>query len=79
MAIAVKQQLGFRPECYQVRFGREGLKARPVWRVSLWSLDAKGEFERVSIVVVDGDAGRVLQIIRRPKISFTRPQCRAPV
>jgi hypothetical protein len=79
VAIAVKQKLDFKPECYQVRFGREGIQARPVWRISLWSLDANGEFDRVSIVVVDGNAGRVLQIIRRPRISFTQAQCRAPV
>lgn len=77
--IAVKQRLGFEPECHQVRFGREGIDAVGVWRVSLWSLDAKGRFERVSIVVVDSRTGRVVQVVRNATVSYTRPQCVAPV
>jgi len=77
--IAAKQRLGFEPECHQVRFGREGVNAAGVWRVSLWSLDAKGNFERVSVVVVDSRTGRVVRVVRNATVSYTRPQCVSPV
>jgi hypothetical protein len=69
----------FEPKCYQVRGGRLGIKSRPVWFVSLWTLNKTGNFARISVVTVDGDTGRVIQVVRRASGSGTPAQCVSPV
>jgi hypothetical protein len=39
-----------------------GIKSRPSWAVSLATLDESGRIERVTVVVVDGQTGQVVEI-----------------
>lgn len=73
------QAVDFDPECALTRFRRRGLKAQATWYVHLWTLDEKGEFERISIVAVDAESGRVVDVIERASGAGTRPLCRVPV
>jgi hypothetical protein len=72
-------ELDFRPECVQVRFVRRGIQARSFWAVSLWTLDARGQFEQVTLVMVDARTGSVAQVNRNPEVGATQPQCESPV
>ena len=76
--IAVRQ-LDFKPECVQVRFLRRGFRSYPYWIVSLWTLDARKRFERVTLVEVDARTGKVARVTRHPSIGGTQPQCASPV
>ncbi len=78
LAIALRQ-VDFQPRCYQARVFRAGIKARSFWAVSLWTLTAKGAFDKVALVVVDAETGRVDRVDRRPRLAFTAAQCASPV
>jgi len=79
-AIAIaRKQLDFTPKCVQVRYLREGFHSNPVWAVSLWTLDAKGEFDRLTTVQVSAQTGKVLTVRRQPPTQSTPPQCSSPV
>lgn len=72
-------RVDFKPECYQARVFRQGVKARSFWAVSLWTLDAKGDFQRVALVVIDAATGTVVRVDRHPRLAFTAAQCASPV
>jgi hypothetical protein len=76
--IAVKA-IDFEPRCHQVRFNRRGIKATPVWNVSLWTLNKTGNFDKISVVSVDARDGRVVDVVRRASGRGTPAQCVAPV
>jgi hypothetical protein len=79
-AIAIaRKQLDFTPKCVQIRYLRMGLKSQPVWAVSLWTLDQKGMFKRLSTVLVAARTGQVVSVNRQPAVQGTPPQCKAPV
>ena len=71
--------IDFRAECYQIRFLRQGVQSRPFWFVSLWTLDARGDFEKLSLVQVNAETGRVAAVNNNPVNRSTRPQCDSPV
>jgi hypothetical protein len=75
---AAKRALDFDPECVQVRFFRSGLNAQPFWAVSLWTVDNKGEFERINVIRVSATTGKVVAVDRSPQLAFTRAQCKSP-
>jgi hypothetical protein len=58
---------------------RRGIQARSFWAVSLWTLDARGRFEKVTLVMVDARTGNVAQVNRNPSVGGTQPQCESPV
>jgi len=74
-----RKHIDFRAKCSQIRYLRRGLQSQPVWAVSLWTLDQRGQFDRVSIVLVAARTGRVLSVTKRPAVQGTPPQCSAPV
>ncbi len=74
-----KTRLDFKPECAQVRFVRRGIRGGAYWAVSLWTLDAEGEFEHVTLVLVDARTGEIGRVERNPNVSATAPQCASPV
>jgi hypothetical protein len=74
-----RKHIDFRAKCSQIRYLRRGLKSQPVWAVSLWTLDKRGQFDRVSIVLVAARDGRVLSVTKNPVVQGTGPQCSAPV
>lgn len=76
--IAVRA-VDFEPKCHQVRFNRRGIKSTAVWNVSLWTLNASGNFERISVVVVDAHNGRVIEVVENASRRGTPAQCVAPV
>lgn len=78
LAMALRQ-VDFKPECYQARVFRQGVKARSFWAVSLWTLDEKGEFGKVALVVLDAETGRVERVDHKPRLAFTAAQCAARV
>jgi len=78
VAIAL-QQVDFTPECKQVRYVRRGIQARGFWAVSLWTLDDEGEFDRVSVVLVDAQTGAVGDVTNQPQVGATQAQCADPV
>jgi hypothetical protein len=74
-----RKHIDFRAKCSQIRYLRRGLKSQPVWAVSLWTLDRKGRFDRVAVVLVAARNGRVLAVTNRAAVQATSPQCSAPV
>jgi hypothetical protein len=79
-AIAIARgELTFQPECVQVRFLRRGLRSEGFWAVSLWTLDAQGDFDKLTLVLVSAEDGRVAGVNRRPVRGGTQPQCESPV
>lgn len=77
VAIATKA-VDFKPECYQVRFFRSGVKSTPLWAVSLWTLDKAGGFRRIAVVQVNASTGDVMNIDQNAQSPYTRPQCVSP-
>lgn len=78
VAIAV-EQVDFRPECYQVRFFRAGLKSTPFWAVSVWRLNKAGGFRRIAVVQVNARTGAVVDVDENSRSPYTNPQCNAPL
>jgi hypothetical protein len=73
------EAVDFEPKCHQVKFNRRGIKSIPIWNVSLWTLNEGGNFDRISVVVVDARNGRVIQVVRNASGQGTPAQCVAPV
>jgi len=74
-----RKHVDFRAKCSQIRYLRRGLKSQPVWAVSLWTLDRRGQFDRVAVVLIAARNGRVLSIAEQPAVQGTAPQCESPV
>lgn len=45
-----------------VRFLQRGVRPQAFWAVSLQTLDANGEIERLTIVIVDANTGEVDEV-----------------
>lgn len=64
-AIAVaRPKIDFKPQGHNIRLVRQGIPPRPVWAISFWIRKAGGGFSRVTIVLVDANNGRVMQVRR---------------
>jgi hypothetical protein len=64
-AVAVaRPNVDFKPQGYNIRLVRQGIPPRPVWAVSFWIRKAAGGFSRITIVLVDANSGRVMQVRR---------------
>jgi hypothetical protein len=64
-AIAVaRPKVDFKPQGYNIRLVRQGIPPRPVWAISFWIRKAGGGFSRITIVLVDANSGRVMQVRR---------------
>ncbi|MDQ2967249.1 MAG: hypothetical protein M3R37_02890 [Actinomycetota bacterium] len=64
-AIAVaRPKVDFKPQGYNIRLVRQGIPPRPVWAVSFWIRKASGGYSRITVVLVDANNGRVVQVRR---------------
>ena len=64
-AIAVaRPKVDFKPQGHNIRLVRQGIPPRPVWAISFWIRKAEGGFSRITIVLVDANSGRVMQVRR---------------
>jgi len=64
-AIAVaRPKVDFKPQGYNIRLVRQGIPPRPVWAISFWIRKAGGGYSRITIVLVDANSGRVMQVRR---------------
>jgi hypothetical protein len=62
-AIEIAQdQIDYEADRVGVRFLPQGFQSRPSWAVSLSTEDAEGRLTRVTVVVVDGRTGDVLEV-----------------
>ena len=57
-------KVDFKPQGYNIRLVRQGIPPRPVWAISFWIRKAGGGFSRITIVLVDANSGRVMQVRR---------------
>ena len=65
-AVAVaRPNVDFRPQGYNIRLVRQGIPPRPVWAVSFWiRKSGGGGYSRITLVLVDANSGRVMQVRR---------------
>ncbi len=64
-AIAVaRPKVDFTPQGYNIRLVRQGIPPRPVWAVSFWIRKASGGYSRITVVLVDANNGRDVQVRR---------------
>ena len=64
-AIAVaRPKVDFKPQGYNIRLVRQGIPPRPVWAVSFWIRKSGGGYSRITLVLVDANSGRVMQVRR---------------
>ena len=64
-AVAVaRPNVDFKPQGYNIRLVRQGIPPRPVWAISFWIRKAEGGFSRITLVLVDANSGRVMQVRR---------------
>jgi len=54
-------KIDYEPDRVMTRFVPRGIKSRPNWAVSLATLRDDGRLERVTVVVVDGETGQVVE------------------
>ncbi len=59
-----REEIDYEPDRVGVRFLPRGVQSRPSWAVSLATVGADGELTRVTVVVVDGRSGDVLEVRR---------------
>ena len=64
-AVAVaRPKVDFKPQGYNIRLVRQGIPPRPVWAVSFWIRKSGGGYSRITLVLVDANSGRVMQVRR---------------
>jgi hypothetical protein len=65
-AVAVaRPNVDFKPQGYNIRLVRQGIPPRPVWAVSFWIRKiGGGGYSRITLVLVDANSGRVMQVRR---------------
>jgi hypothetical protein len=57
-----REQVDFKPDRVMTRFVPRGVQSRPTWAVSFSKLDATGNYERITVVVVDAVTGDIIEI-----------------
>jgi hypothetical protein len=57
-----REQIDYEPDRVGVRFLPQGFQSRPSWAVSLSTVNAEGTLTRVTVVVVDGSNGEILEV-----------------
>jgi hypothetical protein len=62
---AARPNVDFKPQGYNIRLVRQGIPLRPVWAVSFWiRKSGGGGYSRITLVLVDANSGRVMQVRR---------------
>jgi hypothetical protein len=57
-----RQQIDFEPTRTQVRLIRQGIQSRPVWAVSLSVPTGPDRFDRLAVVRIDANKGKVVSV-----------------
>lgn len=57
-----REEVDFEPDRVGVRFLPQGFQSRPSWAVSLSTVDDEGALTRVTVVVVDGRTGEIIEV-----------------
>jgi hypothetical protein len=57
-----RQQVDFEPTRTQVRLVRQGVQSRPIWAVSLSVPTGPEKFERLAVVQIDANKGKVVSV-----------------
>ena len=57
-----RNRIDYEPDRVQARFVPRGARSIPAWAVSLATVGSDGEFEEVTVVVVDARNGDVLEV-----------------
>jgi hypothetical protein len=57
-----RQQIDFEPTRTQVRLIRQGIQSRPVWAVSLSVPTGPEKFDRLAVVRIDANNGKVVSV-----------------
>jgi hypothetical protein len=57
-----RQQVDFEPTRTQVRLVRQGIQSRPIWAVSLSVPTGPDQFERLAVVQIDANKGKVVSV-----------------
>jgi hypothetical protein len=60
-----RSEVDFEPERTMVRFTPRGVDSRPFWAVSFSLLDADGQPERITVVLVNARTGEIEEIRRQ--------------
>jgi len=62
-AIALaRQQVDFKPTQTQIRLIRQGIQSRPIWAVSLSVPTGPERYDRLAVVRIDANRGKVLSV-----------------
>jgi hypothetical protein len=62
-AIALaRQQVDFEPTQTQIRLVRQGIRSQPIWAVSLSVPTGPEQFDRLAVVRIDANKGKVVSI-----------------
>ena len=66
-AVALAERaVDFKPTGYTLRLIPEGVvKQRRAWAVSLWARNSQGSYQRLSVVLLDANTGKVIWIKKR--------------
>jgi hypothetical protein len=63
--VVARPNVDFKPQGYNIRLVRQGIPPRPVWAVSFWiRKSGGGGYSRITLVLVDANSGRVMQVRR---------------
>ncbi len=57
-----REAIDYEPDRVLVRYLQRGVRPRSFWAVSLQTLDAAGEIDRLTVVVVDAQTGEIDEI-----------------
>lgn len=57
-----RQQVDFTPTRTQVRMIRQGIQSRPYWAVSLSVPTGPDQFDRLAVVRIDANTGKVVSV-----------------
>ena len=60
-----RDEIDYEPDRVMTRFLPRGIQSRPSWAVSLATVAADGSLERVTVVVVDGRTGDVVDVAKQ--------------
>jgi len=64
-AIAVaRPKVDFKPQGHNIRLVRRGIPPKPFWIISFWIRKGGGGYSRITVVLVDANSGRVVQVRR---------------
>jgi hypothetical protein len=59
-----RPKVDFTPQGHNIRLVRRGIPSRPYWVISFWIKKSTGGYKRITVVLVDSDNGRIVEVRR---------------